>query len=471
MQIRHKELVINTQNPFATCKLNRKKYADVLTSIVGSYADGFVLAINNEWGTGKSTFVKMWDQQLKNEGFRTLFFNAWENDFETNPLAAILGELKKLFPKGENKKFKKLVKTGASIAKNAVPALVKGLSAPYIKIDELGKVVEGASKGVLDVLEKDVEEYAKKQKGIIDFRRELEEYVSQGESDKPLVFIIDELDRCRPNFAVEVLEQMKHFFSVPGIIFVLSIDKEQLGNAVKGVYGSEHINAAEYLRRFIDIEYSIPSPSVSDFCKYLYDYYDFSFFFHNQMRVNIPEFRGEEEFFKLYSELLFSEKKLTLRQIEKIYSHARIGLTFFKSNYYLFPTVYVYLIFLFHYKPTLFDQIKERKIPVENFLIDVCSGMPNPFKKEHYNLLNNTKGILWFSYYNYYRAEYPEFILYDEDNEGIKVNFKNYVQLPQGEDRVFFERRFNRYIMSEYYSFSIDFLLDRVALLKSVDIA
>lgn len=57
MKIRHYELEIPPDEPFRNCKLNREQYAKVLTEIVETYSDGFVLAINNEWGTGKSTFV------------------------------------------------------------------------------------------------------------------------------------------------------------------------------------------------------------------------------------------------------------------------------------------------------------------------------------------------------------------------------------------------------------------------------
>ena len=67
-----------------------------MTEIVELYSDGFVLAINNEWGTGKTTFVKMWKQYLENNDFKTVYFNAWENDFDSNPLVAIMSELKPL---------------------------------------------------------------------------------------------------------------------------------------------------------------------------------------------------------------------------------------------------------------------------------------------------------------------------------------------------------------------------------------
>src|SRR5260370_28284823 len=96
MKIKHNEIEIPVDNPFVNCKLNRESYAKVITEIIGNYADGFVLAINNEWGTGKTTFVKMWKQQLDNGGFQTIYFNAWENDFNNNPLVALMSELKPL---------------------------------------------------------------------------------------------------------------------------------------------------------------------------------------------------------------------------------------------------------------------------------------------------------------------------------------------------------------------------------------
>lgn len=58
-------------NPFSNCKLNRALYGDILTSVVKQYVDGCVLAIDGEWGIGKTTFVQMWQQTLINEGFHT----------------------------------------------------------------------------------------------------------------------------------------------------------------------------------------------------------------------------------------------------------------------------------------------------------------------------------------------------------------------------------------------------------------
>src|SRR5690606_20239966 len=136
-----------------------------------------------------------------------------------------------------------------------------------------------------DVFENEVEDYEKKKKSISDFRQSLSEFIATTNDGKPLIFIVDELDRCRPDYAVSILEQIKHFCCVPNFVFVLSIDKEQLGCAIKGVYGSGDIDAEEYLRRFIDIEYSIPEPDVDVFYKYLYDYFKYDEFFQTPERI------------------------------------------------------------------------------------------------------------------------------------------------------------------------------------------
>jgi tRNA A37 threonylcarbamoyladenosine biosynthesis protein TsaE len=59
MNIKHSEIKIDHKNPFSNCKLGRQKYSVVLTNIINSYPVGFVLALNNKWGTGKTTFIKM----------------------------------------------------------------------------------------------------------------------------------------------------------------------------------------------------------------------------------------------------------------------------------------------------------------------------------------------------------------------------------------------------------------------------
>jgi len=93
MYIKKPEFEIDPENPFAADKLKRRESAEILTQLL-SFIDGpFVLSVDSPWGTGKTTFIKMWEQHLKNQGFNCLYFNAWESDFHSDPLIPLIGEI------------------------------------------------------------------------------------------------------------------------------------------------------------------------------------------------------------------------------------------------------------------------------------------------------------------------------------------------------------------------------------------
>lgn len=376
MNIKHCEIEIEQENPFANCKLGRKKYSVVLTNIINSYPYGFVLALNNKWGTGKTTFVKMWQQDLRNNEYQTLYFNAWENDFENNPLTALMGELKSLTTKDTEPEFKKILKKASTLSKHIAPIIAKAIADRYIDTEGVKEAIEGVTKGLSDVFENEVLEYEKKKKSISDFRNSLSEFIAKTNEGKPLIFIIDELDRCRPNYAVSILEQIKHFFSVPNIVFILSIDKEQLGNAIKGVYGSDDIDADEYLRRFIDLEYSIPEPEVDIFYKYLYDYFQFDQFFQSPERLKHYELKSDKSNFLETCKLLFTNANISLRQQEKIFAHSRLALRSFEANMYVTPHIFLLLTFLKIRHNKFYNELKSKKLSIEEVqkkLLDVIN--------------------------------------------------------------------------------------------------
>lgn len=74
-----------------------------------------------------------------------------------------------------------------------------------------------------------------------------------------MVFIIDELDRCRPDYAIKTLEVIKHFFNIPNINFIIGVDRKQIESTVKVLYGANiDNNCDEYLRKFIDQDFYLP---------------------------------------------------------------------------------------------------------------------------------------------------------------------------------------------------------------------
>jgi len=96
---------------------------------------------------------------------------------------------------------------------------------------------------------------------ITDFHNYLKELSAK--EDEPIVFIIDELDRCRPDFALELVEQIKHLFAVPGITFLLVVNRVQLEESIRTRYGNG-VQPTLYLQKFVNIWLSLPRKSSND---------------------------------------------------------------------------------------------------------------------------------------------------------------------------------------------------------------
>jgi len=95
MQVRHSKLEIPQDDPFKNDALGRKDLEPPLTQFVTQSSGSFVLALDASWGSGKTTFLEMWQVKLKQEGHICMYLNAWQNDFVPDPLIAIIGELTK----------------------------------------------------------------------------------------------------------------------------------------------------------------------------------------------------------------------------------------------------------------------------------------------------------------------------------------------------------------------------------------
>ena len=465
MRIKHHDIAIPEDNPFANCKLGREPYAEILSQIVNAYSDGFVLAINNEWGAGKTTFVKMWQQQLKNEGFQTIYFNAWENDFDSNPLVALMSELEILTNSKSKKDFKKLLAKGAVLISHTAPAIVKSIFESHLGKSAIN-AVENATKASTKILEDEIKEYASKKKTIAEFRMELEKFIGQTESNKPLIFIVDELDRCRPTYAVEVLEQIKHFFSVSGIVFVLSIDKKHLANAVRGFYGSEQIDSEEYLRRFIDLEYSIPKPTSKSFIRYLFEYYSFQDFFSSNDRMKFRELQHDSTNFSLMTDFLLVKVNTTLRQQERIFALTRLVLCSFKYNEYSFPYLLFFLVYLKVLKTNLFLKIERNELSAQE-LSDLFGELlkPDDVDRTKINLGFVEASLIWFYNNGQGDGRGTELCLYDD--EGKPTTHIMSKLLLEGETLA---THFDFIKRQRYQHIRLDYIINRINLTEPLTI-
>ncbi len=325
MILKHSAIEINEGDIFKNDKLDREDSIRDLSSLIASTTNYFVLSINADWGSGKTTFVKLWQTYLKKEkAINSIYFSAWEDDFSKEPLISILGEIKKYIDDNfkddpEKAKIFNEVKTfGYKVLKRGVPAVLKGITGGIVDFDKgledaMGAIAESAAKELIDNYSKDKEITQK-------FKESIKELLSKIDGSKPFVIFIDELDRCRPLYAIELLERIKHIFGIDGLIFVLSIDTKQLSESIKSQYGN--IDATSYLRRFIDMEYKLNNPSVDKFCAYLYrDVYQLHTILKEKQITKKSTAEDDELAMLKY---LAKSLDLSLREIEQIFIQLRI---------------------------------------------------------------------------------------------------------------------------------------------------
>lgn len=317
---KNQEIEIDEENIFANDILNRRDSIEDLSKLIISNTEPLVLSINASWGSGKTTFVKLWQTYLKKEcGVNSIYFSAWEDDFSKEPLISILGEMNSYIEKNFKpntavpKGFKKALNISGKILKRGIPIAIKGataglIDAPQLVEDTISAISEESVKTL-------IENYSEDKNVLIEFKKAIEKVLSEMDEEKPLIIFIDELDRCRPLYSIELLERIKHVFGIKRLIFVLSIDKAQLGESIKSQYGN--INANSYLKRFIDLEYSLSNPTINQFCDYLYERFEIE----RVLKSKGILIKDTEAFHHLtIMKKLANVFKLQLRDIEQIFT-------------------------------------------------------------------------------------------------------------------------------------------------------
>ena len=252
-------------------RLDRARYAEFLTNYLAAEGKqrNYVLNLNAEWGAGKTWFIKRWYVELKAH-YPTVYIDAWQQDFSDDPLltviSSIIDQLKMIagkenpIPEGMRQRLLGLFKVGGKLALKAA------IKKAGLEEDDFSLEGDDANQLVDALCSNQKERYESIQYLKQEIRQWVEGAVAlgNGELDYPAFILIDELDRCRPSYAVEMLETIKHIFDIPRVVFVLATDTEQLQHAVKVIYGSE-FDAYTYLSRFFNRRFSMLSCSRHDF--------------------------------------------------------------------------------------------------------------------------------------------------------------------------------------------------------------
>jgi len=245
---------------------NRKGTGKSLSDLVERIEDPLVIALDGGWGSGKTWFLKRWvgAHKLENGGrATTVYFDAFAHDFMDDPLIALTGVIGKRLPEQAESGWGKLKIAAAKLAR---PVARIGLAVATGGITEIaGPVVDAATEATSKEIEAAAEAFWAREDGKRAAMQQLRDALvgltmtgfKEGGDPVPLVVVVDELDRCRPDYALALLEVIKHFFSVPNVHFVLGVSVDALGHSVRARYGAG-IDAERYLRKFISISVRLP---------------------------------------------------------------------------------------------------------------------------------------------------------------------------------------------------------------------
>lgn len=264
----------NLLNTFLNDSIDRRNdmfhFIEVLNEIEGSFS----IALDGNWGSGKTFFIKQTKMVIdaynnftkinceadrkrivssllnfygnKDPELRPqvcVYYDAWQNDNDDDPVLSLIYTILNSVNTGYDLKEYSLFKCAANIIE-------------FFTGKDWNKIVEGFRGN--DPL------------NIIKSNKNLETLINDflnkilPENGERLIIFIDELDRCKPSYAVRLLERIKHYFENDKITFVFSINSNELQHTIKKHYGNE-FNATKYLDRFFDLRITLPPPNMQKF--------------------------------------------------------------------------------------------------------------------------------------------------------------------------------------------------------------
>ncbi len=379
-----------------------------------------VYSISAEFGIGKTFFCDKLKDVLKQDNIPVSMLNIWKMDFYENPLVPLLINLQKTY--AQYSAGPRIFPNPTKLL-NAFKTIVSGISieanAPLF-----GKIVIDGEKMVNchENLKKNAKdssiytEYEQFEEELNNLKTFLKNWAK--EVDKPIVIIIDELDRCRPDYAVKTLEILKHFFDISGFVFVLSIDEEQLKSSVETLFGTKNFDG--YKRKFINNSFILPNPDKEKFTNFLYEksglanvikhiedtnkdlifkvrrdnYKDFinrSFFGEDNAKeiekcVNFNKLQTTESIIKRYFTAYSIWFKFTLRQMEQVFDRLVLFTKTIADTDMLFsPDLAVYCICLHEFDLKIYTRIKNKNSLNHNeYSLSLIAGNASSISYELY---------------------------------------------------------------------------------------
>ncbi|KAF0204538.1 MAG: hypothetical protein FD173_1580 [Gallionellaceae bacterium] len=401
MKITIPAIQIDEAEGFSPAKdiFSRKDFGERLASLIVKTNDELVIALDAEWGEGKSTFVQMWKGYVshqREQKIRTVYFDAFANDYQKDPFIALAAEVYELLKDaGQEKKKEFIAKAGAaakSMARGAMKIAVRVGTGGLLDgslIDGVGDdVSELLSEQVDSILEERLKSSSEDKLALKNFRKYLADFALENGDGRPIVFVIDELDRCRPDFALELIEQIKHLFSVRGITFLLVMNKKQLEESIRAKYGL--VDAAKYLQKFVHLWLTLPRKSDQ------YDDHGVKYVRHTMLAMcDSGENILNGEAISLFEELI-KYCRPSFREIERALSYFALIQNMSRTEPLrtLYQFMVAFVCFLKATKPHLIRKITHEQIGSKILLEDAGLGRVDGNNRSTY-LFDLTKLVIF----------------------------------------------------------------------------
>ena len=377
IRIQPREIEVPENDPFRHDLLGRRESVEVLTHLVSSLEGPCVLAVDAAWGNGKTTFLRIWAQYLRKQEFPIVTFNAWETDFSGDPFVAlsteVTGGLQEYTNESMAQKVEETKERAKEVLRRAIPGAVRLATAGILDINPL--LEKEVGNALASYTEERLSAYQQAQESVKQFRDTLQgmaDAVSKSKGDRPLIVMIDELDRCRPSYAVELLEVAKHLFAVDHIVFVLAVNRSELSHSIKALYGND-FDAQGYLSRFFDVDFRLPEPDRKKFIAGLIRSTQIDSYFERTKNFQVK--RSEQEPVQDLLQDFFGVPALSLRQVAQALHHLGLVFASLRSDERSFEMVAAVALILRTFVPDLYYKFCRGEISDLN-LVEVVFDRP-----------------------------------------------------------------------------------------------
>ena len=386
-----------------------REFGECLANLISNVDEPLVIVLDAPWGSGKSVFIRQWAGMIRERGGSVAYFDAFRNDIHDDAFLSLASKIHSLAKeKLDEDKSEEFLDIAGRVGKALAPVGFR-IATRFVTLGLLNsediKAGSKAFENVVKVLrneeEQDISEKLRKvdeERDLLEsFRCALEsvsnaitEENQKSEQHLPLIFIVDELDRCRPPFALDTIERVKHLFSVPNICFILITHLSEFEKTIGSAYGTG-FDARKYLEKFYHLRIKLPEPSDvqqgqrNKYLNYLWKSLNLKFKDDSTDRIVCEEMQR-----------LANVHTLSLRQIEHALTNVILVAASVNKNRMCAPLVLAGLCIMRQINPDLYEKARNNSLKwdeVNNFL------MINNDRNDRNVRLREERVVNWWRYF------------------------------------------------------------------------